>query len=162
MKAPRIRSNTTDEFILNKAGKCGPDPLNLDNSDNGAVSVEDFITLHQLELPLLLNPYWDNPADFFAWKVDDTIEEVEIAPLNDDVEKVCDAAEDGFGLNRKELRDLRYRKYSTYRTFKNLIDSGELSQNLLEDVQKQIDSMKTDKALFAGMIRYFDQLPPNG
>ena len=74
MRSPTIRHNTTDDYIAAKAGTIAPDPLNKNQ-------VNTFIRLHQQERPLLLNPYFDEPAAYFAWRADDVLKEVEITAL---------------------------------------------------------------------------------
>ena len=62
MRGPIIRRNTTDAFIASKAGTIGPDPLNQDEVNN-------FVRQHKQERPLLLNPYFDDPAEYLARKL---------------------------------------------------------------------------------------------
>ena len=73
MKAPIIRRNTTDVFIASKAGTIAPNPLNQGE-------VNDFIRQHKQERPLLLNPYFDDPVEYFAWRADNVLREVEVTP----------------------------------------------------------------------------------
>ena len=114
MPTPAIRRNTTNDFIDAKAGQIAPDPLDADQ-------VNAFIDLHQQERPLLLNPYFDDPTKYFAWRVDDVLGEVEITPNsgnfqveviinteNPEVEPIAAASIEYYGLNRKELKDHRY------------------------------------------------------
>ena len=32
------------------------------------------------ERPLLINPYFDDPAEYFAWRADDILREVKVTP----------------------------------------------------------------------------------
>ena len=75
--------------------------------------------------PLLLNPYFDDPAAYFAWRADDVLREVEITPNpespqveiivqaeNPEVEPIAAASIQHYGLNRQtaqspEIPDLR-------------------------------------------------------
>ena len=110
MTAPAIRRNTTDNFIDAKAGTIAPDPLDTDQ-------VNDFIRQHQQERPLLLNPYFDEPTQYFAWRADDVLREVEVTPNsenfqvevivnteNAEVEPIAAASIAYYGLNRMELK----------------------------------------------------------
>ena len=40
--------------------------------------LNDFILQHEQERPLLINPYFDEPAEYFAWRADDVLREVEV------------------------------------------------------------------------------------
>jgi len=151
MRAPTIRKNTTDAYIESKAGTIAPNPLDL-------AEVNYFIERHREERLLLLNPYYDNPAEFFAWRVDDVLEEVELIPIpgNPDARDFCDAAIEHYGLNRTELKSGRWRRYDTYQTFMVLLDEPKLSAGRKALVRQQIEQMKAQGAPFAGMIQYFD------
>lgn len=162
MRGPVIRRNTTDAFIASKAGTITPDPLNQDE-------VNDFIYQHQQERPLLLNPYFDEPAEYFAWRADEVIREVEITPNsenfqievivnteNAEVEPIAVASIAYYGLNRKELRDHRYTFYKHYRTYRRMLENEQISPETRNDIINTIERMKAPGAEFAGMIRYFD------
>ena len=153
MRGPLIRRNTTDAFIAQKAGKIAPDPLDDD-------AVQAFIQQHQQERPLLLNPYFDDPANFFAWEANDVLREVELIPLptNSEAHKFVNAADNHFGLNRQELKNARYFEYAKFKIFKKLLNNPRVSAVTREDVAQQIEGMKSDRASFAGMIRYFDTI----
>ena len=133
--------------------RMGPDPL--DGTEVGA-----FRQLHEAERPLLLNPYLDRPENFYAWRADDTLEEVELVPLpaNPDSVDFVQAARNDYGLNRQELRNERFRVYSTFRTFKQVLNDPGVSATTRQLVQDQIVYMNANDAPFAGMIRFFDPL----
>lgn len=159
LAAPKITATTTDEEIEELAKTAIPDPL-----DEEAVTAHE--ALHLAERPLILNPYIDDPADFFAWKVqkltaDGKKGEVELVPVegNPHAKDVVKAAEDLLGLNRTDHKTERYEVYRMYSTNKMsvalLADRPELS-DLLERSQEMIDAAKADDARYAGMIRYFE------
>ena len=166
MRGPAIRSNITDKFIESKAGTIAPDPLN-------EVEVEEFIRQHEQERPLLLNPYFDDPVEYFAWRADDVLGEVEVTPNsenfqvevivnteNSDVERIAAASIKYYGLNRKELKSLRYAIYRPYRVLKTTLENDRTSPEIRNGIRNTIEEMKAPRALFAGMIRYFDALSP--
>ncbi|ETW94230.1 MAG: hypothetical protein ETSY1_35745, partial [Candidatus Entotheonella factor] len=66
MRGPSIRRNTTDAYIESKAGSLAPNPLDLNQ-------VSEFLERHEQERPLLINPYVDEPAAYFAWRADDVL-----------------------------------------------------------------------------------------
>ena len=153
MPGPHIRHNTTDAFIAQKAGKIAPDPLD----DN---AVQAFMQQHQQERPLLLNPYFDDPANFFAWEANDVLREVDLIPLptNSRTSAFVNAAVKHFGLNRQELKNARYWFYNIFKTFKESLNGPSVRATTREDAAQRIEEMKSDKAPFAGMIRYFDTI----
>lgn len=153
LRAPQVKSNSTNTYLDNLAGTLGPDPL--DNNE-----VQAFHQRHIVERPLLLNPYMDDPANFYAWRADDTLEEVELVPLSTSLNSALyvQAAIDDYGLNRQELLNERFKVYSAFRTFKQVLTDPGISAATRQMVQNQIVRMMADDAPFAGMIRYFDPL----
>ena len=164
MRAPIIRRNTTDAFIASKVGMIAPDPL--DQSE-----VNDFIRQHKQERPLLLNPYFDDPAEYFAWRADDVLREVEITPNsenfqvevivnteNPEVESIAEASIKYYGLNRMELKTHRYDTYHNYRLFRATLEDDRIRPETQSQIRNAIEGMKAPRAPFAGMIRYFDEL----
>ena len=164
IRGPVIRRNTTDAFIASKAGTIGPDPLNQDE-------VNDFIRQHKQERPLLLNPYFDDPAEYFAWRADDVLKEVEVTPNsenfqveviinteNPEIEAIAEASIEHYGLNRQALRNGRYKTYDTYRIFKATLENDQLPSETQSQIRNTIEGMKTLGEPFSGMIRYFDAL----
>ena len=165
MRSPVIRRNTTDAFIASKAGTIAPDPLNQSE-------VNDFIRQHKQERPLLLNPYFDDPAEYFAWRADDVLREVEVTPNPEDfqvaviikntenpgVESIAEASIKYYGLNRMELKVQRYDLYHSYSVFRMALENDSTSPEMRIDIINTIERMKAPRAPFAGMIRYFDAL----
>ena len=166
MKAPIIRRDTKDTFIASKAGTIAPDPLNK-------IEVDEFIRRHEQERPLLLNPYFDDPAEYFAWRADDVLKEVEVTPNSENfqvrvivntenpgVESIAAASIQYYGLNRSELKDIRYITYEHYDKYRKLLEGELISQEIRDEIRDTIERMKAPGAPFAGMIRYFDALSP--
>ena len=164
MRGPAIRSNTTDAFIASKAGTIAPDPLNEDE-------VDEFIRRHEQERPLLLNPYLNDPAEYFAWRADDVLKEVEVTPNtensqvevvvtpeNPDVEPIAAASIKHYDLNRQRLKNDRYAEYYKYSTFRRTLEDDGISSETRRINTNAIERMKAPGAPFAGMIRYFDEL----
>ncbi len=162
MRAPIIRHNTTDKFIAAKVGQIAPDPLDTDQ-------VNTFICLHQQERPLLLNPYFDEPSNYFAWRADDVLREVEITSDLDnlqveiivqsessEIESIATASIEFYGLNRKELKSRRYEIYKHYDTYRQALEDERISQVNRQRIEDMIEGMKAPGASFSGMIRYFD------
>lgn len=163
MTSPEIQWNTPDNFIDAKAGTIAPDPLNTNQ-------VNDFIRQHQQERPLLLNPYFDEPTQYFAWRADEVIREVEITPNSENfqveviintenpevVEPIAAASIAYYGLNRMELKGRRYETYRKYKILRGTLENELISSETRNDIINAIKSMKAPGAEYAGMIRYFD------
>ena len=166
MLGPAIHANTTDEIIASQTGAIAPNPLNEDE-------VNDFIHLHQEERPLLINPYFDDPAEYFAWCADEDVKEVEITANsersqveivvnteNPDVESIAAASIQYYGLNRKKLKDDRYFIYNIYNGYRQILEYDNIPLEVQRVSKNAIEGMKSPGAPFAGMIRYFDALSP--
>ena len=166
MQSPTITHNTTNGFIVVQAGTIAPDPLNL-------WQVVNFIHLHEEERPLLLNPYFDEPADYFAWRADDVLREVEITSdpetlqveiivqsENPEIESIASTSIEFYGLNRKELKGRRYEVYKHYDTYRRTLESERINLETRQRIENMIKKMKAPGASFAGMIRYFDDTYP--
>ena len=162
MRGPVIRRNTTDAYITSKTGTIAPNPLNQDE-------VDDFIREHKQERPLLLNPYFDDPVEYFAWRADDVLREVEVTPNsenfqveviikteNPDVERIAEASIRYYGLNRKELKDHRYSIYKYYSGYRRILEYDHIPPEVQRISRNVIERMKAPGEPFAGMIRYFD------
>jgi uncharacterized protein (TIGR02646 family) len=150
---PQIRANSTDNEINLLAGNISPDPIDI----NINYTLQKYLQQHQQESAYLLNPYFDNPANYIAYEANDVLEEVKIMPLVPNYLPYIKAMEDFYGINRVELKSFRYNLYRLFRAIKvalpNVTDVA-----IKKDIVKQIEFMKSDKALFAGMIRYFDDI----
>ncbi|UCB52362.1 MAG: hypothetical protein JSV10_10335 [Candidatus Zixiibacteriota bacterium] len=152
MGGPRITRNTKDEHIERLAGRIAPDPLDQDDHDA-------FVRLHKRERPYLLNPYVDKPEDYYAWRADDVLSEVELVPIHSkpSSKPFVKAAVKDYGLNRQELREARYGHYLSFKTFKNVLREASISAPTRTQTEHVVKEMKSDKSPFAGMIRYFDR-----
>lgn len=139
MPGPDIRKNTTDRYIKDKAGTIAPDPQKKEE-------IDDFISKHKQEGPLLLNPYFDCPERYFTWDPNDTLKEVDIVPNreNSDLKRIAEKSIKKYGLNRPELQTYRYVTYRHYRTYKQLLNSGLAFQKNWDDLLASIKKMKEE------------------
>jgi uncharacterized protein (TIGR02646 family) len=149
---PAIAANTSDDEIELLAGNISPDPIKITLN----YTLQKYLEEHKAEVALLLNPYFDDPATYFAYEADDTTEEVKIIPAEPKYSNRVKAAEDFYGINRIELKNVRYSVFTKFRAFK-LAHKALTDSNVKKEVKKQIDDMLSDKYLFAGMNRYFDK-----
>lgn len=150
---PPISSKTSDKKIDELAGKISPDPIDI----AVGYTLQKHIKEHEREAALLLNPYFDDPTTYIAYEADDAIEEVRVVPARPEYASHIKAAEDYYGINRIELRNMRYSIFKKFRAFKmaykKLTDAS-----VKKEVKNQINDMLSDKHLFAGMNRYFDNI----
>lgn len=149
--SPLLSDITTDTEINLLEGNISPDPIDIALN----YTLQIYADEHLREQALLLNPYFDNPETYFAYEADDVTQEVKIIPRRNEYSIYVRAAEDFYGINRMELKNLRYCVYKNFRAFKlalpALSDAG-----IRREVQQQIDSMLSSRYNFAGMNRYFN------
>ena len=148
---PPLGAHTSDAALQQLAGLISPDPV----TTQAEYSLVRYQQEHAREKALLLNPYFDAPAQYFAYEADDVTQEVTLVPTSPRYRKHIKAAEDFYGLNRLELRNLRYKIYLTFRNLKralgNLTDEG-----IKADIRHQLQAMQANEYVFAGMNRYFN------
>ena len=162
LPAPIVRRNSTDTYLRNLAGQLSVDPLD----DTAGIPISDFRDAHQDERPLSLDPYMDDPTQYFAYSYNDATREVLIESGDPANQEIVDSAVELFGLNRKELRDIRYRELLKYRALRQVIDAVN-DPVVTQAMQNVIVSVFLDPAVeFLGMFRYFegrpiDPVPPN-
>jgi hypothetical protein len=153
LAAPQIRATSSLNELESLAGNISPDPVAI----NLHYTLQTFLQNHQLEQALLINPYFDNPTDYIAYEADDVIEEVRVVSKSIAKKPYIKAMEDYYGINRVELANFRFQTFRKFRIFKKAIREN-IPTNLKNDILKEIEFMKSDRALFAGMIRYFDNV----
>ena len=153
MQGPAIHSNTTEASIESLAGTIVPDPRNENQ-------VNEFMRQYRQEGPLLINPYFDDPAEYFAWRADDVLREIEVTPNteNPDVEIIATASIKHYDLNRQSLKGDRYAEYYKYNTFRRTLEDDGISSDTRRINTSTIERMKAPSSPFAGMIRYFDAI----
>lgn len=150
---PKLTATTSDADIDALCGFLSPDPVDILNR----YTLDKFLKALKKEKATLLNPYFDNPDTVLAWESDDNLEEVKLIPSKAQYSQIIKDMEAYYGINRVELRSLRYQSFSLFRVFKLTLNDAGVSANTKAQTQKVIDNMKSDKYPFAGMIRYFDK-----
>lgn len=130
-----------------------PDPLNDGEGQPMALFDADATA----EQPGLIDPYKIDPAPFFKWSADDTLEEVVLEPISNDPEmvRIFEATRDFMGLNRDELLKERYETYTTLEAFKKVFEGLAAGDTLRNIAVEQINKMISKNAPYAGMARYF-------
>ena len=156
-RAPRVAKNTTDIRLSELAGTIMPDPL-------VAAEVTQHIANHDAERPLLVNPYVTDPEPLFTWRPDYLIEEVELIPnpAAPNSDRFVSHAEKLYGLNRLELKQLRYFFFDSYRIHKMSATALGFSAAVRAANVAMVARMMNSDRPFAGMIRYFEAIggPP--
>jgi len=150
LPAPVVTAALTDTELHQLAGSLSPDPL----TDTSGYSWAQYEQAHRQEQALLLNPYADDPTQYFAYEADDVTEEVTLVPAAPRYQAHVRAAEEYYGLNRVELKSLRYKTYKTFQVFQ-LAAHKMPDPQLRADLQQRVQVMQADDYLFAGMNRYF-------
>jgi hypothetical protein len=152
MKAPSVTKTTTNAKLATLSATLVPDPFD-------ATGVADFATANRKEKPRLINPYFDDPDAVFAWRADDVLKEVELIPAGNGAAAKRAAAEAVavYGINRLELRRLRYFTYEAYDTCKQTLADPGISAATRALNAKVVQNMMGDERPFAGMIRYFER-----
>ncbi|MCC6784727.1 MAG: hypothetical protein IT457_17910 [Planctomycetes bacterium] len=130
------------------AGSLAPDPLDRD-------AVDTFLALCKAEKPRFVDPYVENAELFFAWRADDVLREVEMLPRNKSgaKRKRALATIDGLGLNREELRKVRYESYRPLALLASLYDK--LHESDRPELCIAIGSLLEPSMPYAAMRRWF-------
>jgi hypothetical protein len=149
---PAISGVFTDTELLLLAGRISPDPI--DTTIN--FTLAQYETAHHQERPALINPYLDDPTLYIAYEADDTTKEVKVVAKDIAYQPYIDAAEKYYGINRVELRSSRYTIFKVFRVLKQSYAQN-LPLDTKTDIADTLNEMKSDKYIFAGMNRYFDE-----
>jgi len=155
LKGPTITKATSDSKINSMAAKINCDPL----IDSEGMTYSDFLALHRQENALLVNPYYDDPEELFEYRADDNLQEVEIRVVDSalNADEIQKAVVENYGLNRLELKQLRYEWYDNFITLKLTLEEGSISEALRKRIEKKIDKFKKSVSPFSGMIKFFDK-----
>lgn len=146
LRGPVVRSNSSEARLKRLANEMTHDPLDLDG-------VEEFEDATWNEDADLIDPYLEDPADLLVYDVDDVAEEIliKIAPRSHNRTARQKAIDTVYGLNREELKRLRYMDYKLLRAFRKVFENEELA----DLGETQLREMIADDHRFAGMCRYF-------
>lgn len=154
---PPIAQTTTDLEIDQLVGNISPDPIDIELN----YTLQKYIDEHRAEDAHLINPYFDDPAIYFKYEADDTTKEVTIVPKQPKYAAHVKAAEEFYGINRIELKNVRYSVFTKFRVIKkmyNKLTVDGTDESLKREVKEQLDDMISNKYLFAGMNRYFNTI----
>jgi uncharacterized protein (TIGR02646 family) len=149
----QLNSAMSDVALQSLAPTLTVDPI----TDTQGKKLIEFIKELRMEKALLVNPYFDDPSIYFAYKPILENKEVVIIPTKPKYGKVIKICEELFGLNRKELLDLRFQRYCLYMTLRYTLTDAAISANTRLMSQNRLNEMVSDKSAYAGMVRYFDK-----
>lgn len=146
-------ASVVDDALRDAVKKFTPDPL----TDSEGMPLAGFLQALADEEAHLPDPYTVDPEPLFKWEVDSVQKEVSIAPRDSStaVRQAFEAVRDFYGLNREELRRVRWTVYETLDTFRAVLQAGVLPPATEQKVVDVIKKMVERDAEFAGMVRYF-------
>jgi hypothetical protein len=148
---PLPPEDLADADVRTVVAHFAPDPLD----DPRALPLADHLQALLDEQADLPDPYLIDPEPFFKWVADPVLKEVVIAPRDASAFRVYDAAVKYYGLNREDLRRVRWRIFRDLRAFRKVLTSGQFDLETREEVVEAIRAMMAGDAEFAGMVRYF-------
>lgn len=152
LKGLTIANNLTDAELEALAPMLTVDPVN----DIHGKSLQDFLDELLTEKPLLINPYFEDPAIYLAYKPILENKHIVVVATKPKFEETLKACEDLFGINRTELKDLRFQMYCLYMTYRHTLADNGISANTKLMNEARLAQLRSDKSAYAGMVRYFD------
>ncbi len=152
MKGPTVKASHTDAELQAMAAKITPDPL----KEADGMPLTKLINAMKDEFALLIDPYIEDPAEYLAYKPILTNKEILVIPSKPSYYNIVKTCEDFFGINRKELMDLRFQHYCTYMTYKHALTVPTLPVQIVNMIRHRLDELQKDGSRYAGMIRYLE------
>ncbi|WP_373488707.1 hypothetical protein [Blastomonas sp.] len=148
---PGLSSDISDVDLADLALTAIPDPL-----DGSAVTA--FAEAHRAEKPLIPNPYFDNPEDYFEWEVMEAIGEVWVTARHGvaSAPAILNACERIYGINRPDLRRRRCQRYVFYKVFKANVAALPDGHPVRVQTEELIATLIKPNSEYAAMIRYLE------
>lgn len=148
---PQLTGTTTPQQIDALVDTLAPDPL----ADDALLTLAVFDGQLRGEDPDLINPYHEDPEPFFRWVADEVLAEVEVKPAaaaGRDRDRALSTI-DILGLNREELRRLRFQTYRSINALCLALGAG-LPAAVQLQVEQSVGSALEDQEAFAAMTRF--------
>ena len=141
-------SRPADPVLAKLAGGLCPDP-----AASNPTALKAMWKPEKAELP---HPYLDLPETLMAWKADDINQEVVLIarPGSSASRITVKACEKVLGLNREELRRLRYPQYDRISAYALALQEARSEEVRQRAISRLLAAAKDDQP-FAGMTRYF-------
>lgn len=153
IKEPKVRTNSSISSLKRISKTISPDPLDIDKT-----ALNKYINDHSLERPFMIDPYIDDPKEYFAYLINDDAKEVEIVELNQAIKDIAQGTIELVGLNRKTLLTRRYHALEMYRILREFSESSsELRFKELSSIG--LNFLLSDRSEFTGMFEYFHSRP---
>ena len=125
----------------------------------GGMPFDEFLRAARKEKPFLVDPYIEDPEEFYKWEVDPFLKEVRVAVRTKRIRatRAIRAAEDDLGLNREELRRRRWANYEVLSTFADIIERlpADHATEVKAVTAAEIRAMMAPDREYAAMARYF-------
>ena len=153
LRAPTVRSNATDAQLKKQAGEITHDPLDTD----APPGLKAYVKSVEKENADLIDPYMFDPEPLLVYEVDKDLKEVVVKVASGSPQRAArqDAIDRVYGLNREELRKVRYQDYRTLKTLRRVVVTVDDDQELLDEVRTSLREMMDGQHRFAGMALYF-------
>ncbi len=152
LAGPKLLATHTETDLLTLMSVHSPQPL-LSASD-----LKKYLATLAKEKPALLNPYFADTELYLKWEADENTREV-IATANTkkrNASKFLAAMENFYGINRVELRRLRFQEYRHLKVYRLAIKNN-IDAELVTESKAMITEMTADDYPFAAMLRYFNR-----
>jgi len=152
---PQVTAQSTDDELDDLSGK-----LDIDLKDISDIDLNTFVFSHEAEDPLIFHPYYDEAKDSYAYKISVSKKEIEIIPANDSAKLLVENAEECLGINRPEIKEMRFLHSIPYWQNKRFLE-GTLLPSQVKECQEFIDVFVSGTLQYTGMYRFFEHNPPN-
>lgn len=114
----------------------------------------DLLALWAAEDADLPNPYLEDPEPLFTYEADDRNREIWMRSAGGArADRAFAAADAVLGINREELRRLRYADYRPFFMLRATLD--QLTPDLRQDVMRELRVQQGRRQPFAGMKRFY-------
>jgi hypothetical protein len=153
---PVIPTPAPAAILAGLSEKLTPDGLDI----AAGHAFADFLVAAGKEKAGLVDPYVTIPDPLFKWVADDALKEVELRRASNTVasKRAFAACEKFYGLNREELKRVRWKTFDHLRLLKDtlLVFEGTGAEPALRQrIKDQIRAMMAVDAPYAGMVRFF-------
>jgi len=154
LAAPPLAATASDAALEALVGTFAPDPVD----DSETIKRTAYAAAFMKEKPALMDPYLENPEEYFLWEPDADQKEVVITPRAKKGHKKWRAEQsiETLGLNREELRRVRWQAYLPIAVHCRVYKSGRLDDDpaLKADIKAVLIGAMETRQFFAGLFRW--------
>lgn len=152
--APPLAATSSDAALQTLVGTFAPDPID----DSETIKRTAYVAAFKKEKPALMDPYRENPEEYFLWEPDADQKEVAITPRAKKGHKKWRAEQsiETLGLNREELRRVRWQAYRPIAVHCRTYKSGRLDDDpaLKADTKAVLIEAMDTRQFFSGLFRW--------